>query len=264
VATAFADDALRLSTESDVAARSLAHDALGVVAMLRADFERSQELCTLAAEFHYPQGDLSLATAALAAVYRGDPATATKLLERAGTSPYALLQPSRQAFVLYVEGELAARGGDLERAIERYNSAIELGRSVGATFMQGIAMVGLVSAWGRTGRVVEALDGYRWLVDYWRRAGNWPQLWTTLRNLAVSLAEAGDFECATLVLAAADHADDASPVDATIAPEYESLRRRLADELGTEEYERIRRRAAALPRATVIDETLEAVVIARR
>jgi tetratricopeptide (TPR) repeat protein len=256
VAAGFAEDALRLADEDDLAARSLAYDGLGVVAMLRGEFERSQELCTRAAEIHQPLSDLSFATAALAAAYDGNPDTAAELLDRSRSAPAALGQQSRRAFVHYVEGEMAARGGELDLAIEHYATAIELGRSVDATFMQGIATVGLVSAWGRTGRISEALDGYRWLVDYWRRAGNWPQMWTTFRNLAGTLADAGKLESATFVLAAADHADDASPVDDTIAPEYEALRLRLADALGPDEYERIRRRVATLPRAAIVEEAL--------
>jgi ATP/maltotriose-dependent transcriptional regulator MalT len=256
VATGFAEDALRLAADDDVASRSLAFDGLGVAAMLRGEFERSQELCTKAAETHQPYGDLSLATAALAAVYRGDVATAVELLDRSRSSPAALVQLSRRAFVHYVEGEMAARGGDLNRATEQYATAIDLANSVDATFMRGIATVGLVSAWGRMGRVGEALDGYRWLVDYWRRAGNWPQMWTTFRNLASTFADAGDFASAAFVLSAADHAEDASPVDDAIAPEYEALRKRLADALGRDEYERIRRHAATLPRVTIVEEVL--------
>ena len=61
------------------------------------------------------------------------------------------------------------------------------------------------------GRVAEALDGYRDLVDYWERTGGWNQQWTTLRNLARLLGRLGDARTATLLDAAADRAPDAAP-----------------------------------------------------
>jgi hypothetical protein len=61
--------------------------------------------------------------------------------------------------------------------------------------------------------VFDALRGFRDVVDYWERAGNWTHQWTTLRNLAELLRTLGDAEPAALIDAAADAAPDAPPAD---------------------------------------------------
>jgi len=60
-----------------------------------------------------------------------------------------------------------------------------------------------------TGRVHDVLRGYRDVVDYFARTGNWTHLWTSLRNLAQLLRRLGDHEPAALLAAAADQAPDA-------------------------------------------------------
>lgn len=62
------------------------------------------------------------------------------------------------------------------------------------------------------GRFHEALDGYREVIDYFARNGNWTHLWVTLRNLADLLRRLGDNEPAALLDAAADRAPDAPAV----------------------------------------------------
>ncbi len=63
------------------------------------------------------------------------------------------------------------------------------------------------------GRVHDALRGYREVIDYFARTGNWTHLWATLRNLADLLRRLGDDEPAALLDAAADQAPDAPAVD---------------------------------------------------
>ena len=64
----------------------------------------------------------------------------------------------------------------------------------------------------------EALTGYREVIDYFARTGNWTHLWATLRNLASLLRRLGDEKTAALLDAAADGAPDA-PAD-THAPAH--------------------------------------------
>ena len=63
------------------------------------------------------------------------------------------------------------------------------------------------------GRIADALRGYRDVVDYFARTGNWPHLWPALRNLADLLRRIGDPDPAAVLDAAADHAPDAPAVD---------------------------------------------------
>ena len=84
----------------------------------------------------------------------------------------------------YVAGEIESIAGHAEAAERHYRRAVDLARGSGATFLVGVAAVGLVALRGTTGRVAEALRGYRDVVDYFARTGNWPHLWPALRNLA--------------------------------------------------------------------------------
>jgi tetratricopeptide (TPR) repeat protein len=111
-----------------------------------------------------------------------------------------------------VAGEIDNCAGRHEAAEGRYRHAIELGRTSGATFLVGIATVGLLALRARMGRIQEALRGYREVVDYFARTGNWTHQWVNLRNLADLLRRLGDAEVAALLDTAADAAPDAPAV----------------------------------------------------
>ncbi|HVM01687.1 MAG TPA: hypothetical protein VM263_03380, partial [Acidimicrobiales bacterium] len=181
--------------------------ALALVALTRGRLGAAVELGRRAADLA-PRPDQSLGVAALAAAYGGDVALGTEL---AGRLAAIATSPTLEGFAHYVAGEVAAVAGDVEGAEERYRRAIALGRRSGATFVEGIASVGLLTVRAAAGRVGEALDGYRGLLDYWERTGGWAQQWTTLRNLARLLRDLGDHDVAGLLDAAADAAPDAPP-----------------------------------------------------
>ncbi|GAA2858463.1 hypothetical protein GCM10010517_16910 [Streptosporangium fragile] len=70
----------------------------------------------------------------------------------------------------------------------------------------------LLAVRAAAGRAHQALGGYRDVIDYFARSGNWTHLWVTLRNLADLLRRLGDHEPAALIDAAADRAPDAPAV----------------------------------------------------
>jgi tetratricopeptide (TPR) repeat protein len=150
----------------------------------------------------------SLALAALGALYGGDVVRARELQDRAAALAVC---PTNKGFAAYVAGEIDNLDGQPERAETHYLAALEHFRTSGATFGTGITRVGLLSAYTRAGRVHDALRGFRDLVDYWQRAGNWTHQWTTLRNLADLLRTLDDPEPAAVIDAAADAAPDAPP-----------------------------------------------------
>ena len=76
-----------------------------------------------------------------------------------------------------------------------------------------MASVGLLAARAAAGQVSEALTGYREVVDYFARTGNWTHQWATLRNLADLLRRLGDEEAAELLDAASDRSPDAPARD---------------------------------------------------
>ncbi|MEV4920696.1 BTAD domain-containing putative transcriptional regulator [Streptomyces tirandamycinicus] len=152
----------------------------------------------------------NLGIAALATAYAGDPAEARRLNERGLAEA---VSPSMRAWGAYVAGEIDSLAGRGEAAEEWYVRAVETARGSGATFLVGVATVGLLSLRARTGRVREALGGYREVIDYFARNGNWTHLWVTLRNLAALLRRLGDDETAALIESAADRAPDAPAVE---------------------------------------------------
>jgi hypothetical protein len=116
----------------------------------------------------------------------------------------------------YVAGEIENLAGHPAEAERHYRHAVELARGSGATFIVGVASVGLLTVLTDAGRVPDALRGYRDVVAYFARTGNWPHLWPTLRNLAELLRRIGDPDPAALLDAAADQAPDAPPVNGQV------------------------------------------------
>jgi hypothetical protein len=166
---------------------------------------------------------------------------------------------SPRAFGHYTEAEIEA-GSDAETAAELYGRAIELARPAGASFVEGVASVGLVRLWSAGGRTRQALEGYRTLLTGWRRSGHWTQMWTTLRNLAVLLAGRGQVEAAALVVAAAEAAPEAATVTVdAVAAELAAVDERAAAELGPERLAQLRAEAVRLPRTEVVDAALLAI-----
>lgn len=170
------------------------------------------------------------------------------LLDRfAGTATTRTLE----AFHAYVAGEVANASGDASHAEAQYRRAVAAARSVGASFVDGIATVGLVSVHTATGRVPDALLGSRELIDHWERTGGWIQQWTTLRNLARLLATLGDDETALLLQLVADQAAESPGVVGTQTS--------VADRVAPSVIAQLRARAAATSRAQVLEVARHAI-----
>ncbi|MFC5947760.1 BTAD domain-containing putative transcriptional regulator [Pseudonocardia lutea] len=181
---------------------------LAVVALARGEFALTVEQSLVGAALGGEHREC-LGIAALAAAYGGDLDRARALDER-GTA--AAVSPSMRSWAAYVAGEIEGLAGDLTAAEAHYRTALRLARGAGATFLVGVASVGLLAVLARAGRVHEALRGYTRVVDGFARTGNWTHLWTTLRNLADLLRTLGDDRTANLIDAAADRAPDAPAV----------------------------------------------------
>jgi predicted ATPase/DNA-binding SARP family transcriptional activator len=182
---------------------------LSVVALARAAYDEAAEHALAAAALRFRTGEF-LGIAALALAYSGDEDRARALNAR-GLSD--AVSPSMLAWGAYVTGEIETAAGRRDRAEQHYVRAIDLARTSGATFLVGVASVGLLAAQAAAGGVSEALAGYREVVDYFARTGNWTHQWTTLRNLADLLRRLGDEHTAAQLDAAADGAPDAPARD---------------------------------------------------
>jgi predicted ATPase/DNA-binding SARP family transcriptional activator len=197
-----------LKSATDNIGSWLCLSALSVADLARGAFADAGKHAQAAARLSGRPAD-NLVVAALAATYAGDLGAARQLNEQVLA---AAVSPTSRSWCAYVAGEIESADGRGDLADGQYVRAIELAREAGATFTIGVATVGLLSVRVAAGRIPEALTGYREVIDYFDRAGNWTHQWTTLRNLAGLLRRLGDHEPADLLEAAANLAPDA-PAD---------------------------------------------------
>jgi tetratricopeptide (TPR) repeat protein len=209
-----ADEAIATAhPESQPAALSRAWSVSAVLAHFRGEFATARDAWLRAADSAGPEASAFVGSAALAAAYGGDPATARDLLDRARS---LVTCGSHRAFVAYVEGELRATTRP-EDAVSCYTEAIAEAARVGCSFVEGVARVSLASTRARIGDVAGAAEGFGYLIEFWRRTGHTTQLWTTARNAAELLATAGRPRVAAMLLVCADAAPGAATVDEEIA-----------------------------------------------
>jgi predicted ATPase/DNA-binding SARP family transcriptional activator len=209
-----ADEAIAAGDpDTHLAALSRAWSVHAVVAHFRGDFTAARDAWLRAAPGAGAEASAFVGSAALAAAYSGDPATARRLLDRARS---LVVCGSHRAFVAYVEGELRATTRP-EESIPYYVEAIADACRVGCNFVEGVARVSLASTRARIGDVSGAAEDFGYLIAFWRRTGQPTQLWTTARNAAEVLAAAGRPRTAALLLVCADAEPGAAAVDEEIA-----------------------------------------------
>jgi hypothetical protein len=158
---------------------------------------------------------------------------------------------SHRAFAAYVEGEMLTTE-DVAGALACYGRAIEGARHTGATFVEGVARVARASALTSAGDLAGAADEFRSLLMSWHRSGQTTQLWTTARNAAALLADAGRRRTAGLLLVCADAQPGAARVSPSIARYSTRTYLPLDELLDAGEVAEVRAQAAALGPAGVL------------
>jgi predicted ATPase/DNA-binding SARP family transcriptional activator len=216
-AEALVDESVRIAgPDPDPVQVHAAWSARGSVAHFRGDFTKAREYWLRSGEGRTVMSGAWIGSAALATAYGGDPVGARELLDRAHAALARIGCRSHLAFLAYVQGELLV-STDPEAALPYYVEAVEAAREVGSTFVEGVASVGLASARTRLGDVAGAAGGFGYLLDFWRRTGQLTQLWTTARNAAGLLAEAGREHAAALIVLVAETQPGAAAVSPAIA-----------------------------------------------
>ena len=233
---------------TDPATACSCHNAMANAALSGGEFETAGEHWERAAEYSNNPGP-QLAAAALAAGYRGDPGAAAVLLDRAWAQLLRRPSQSGRAFTAYTAAEIA---DDPETATRHYTEAIAEARASGARFVEGVALVGLASTLSGRDEIDLAAAIYADLIDYWYRTGNLTQLWTTIRNVAVLLVDAGDLEVAVSLFAAADAAHSASVVAGSPAQRTLTAESQIAQGLDSTRAGAARDRARRLATADVM------------
>ena len=204
-ATELAESARACATDDEGRGRALL--SASVTRLSQGDFRSAADLALAAGE-STARPEHSKLVAALATAYLGD----LEAAEAINTPARPAAGITQQAEWEYTAAELASIAGRYDEAEGHYRRARELAHEVGSSFVAGLASVGLLTIFRSTGRHHEALRGYRDVLGYWQRAGNWIQVWITVRNVAELLIELDDTETANTLLMAAERAPGAPAV----------------------------------------------------
>jgi hypothetical protein len=114
-----------------------------------------------------------------------------------------------------------------------------------------------VAAAIRAGDPTTALRRLPGLLRLWQQTGSWIQQWTTLRTLAVLLADLGVDEPAAVILGAAEQEPGAAVVAASEAPPWNTRVGQLKARMGPERFARAAAQGAAMARAQVVEFALQ-------
>ncbi len=163
----------------------------------------------------------------------GDPVAGTSYAAEADAAAQRSASPTAMAQAAYATG-LAMATVDPDAAIECLDRSAELAGSVGNRWMRAFAMT--EAMWLRAGRgeTVEALRGYRHVVETWFQGGDWANQWLSLRHLAGILARLDRDEEAAVLFGsvAAAGASTALPISPSGADELGDVAGALAQRLG--------------------------------
>lgn len=192
----------------------------------------------------------------LAHVYRGDPAAAAAAAVDLAAVADESGSPTMRAWAAYAHGEALVDAAPGE-AVPRLEQAVEHARSAGNPFIEGVALVSLASAAGRTGDTGRALGLFGEVITHWRRRGDHTHQLTTLRNLVDLLARTRPDEAAAVLYGAVT--DAANPTFGAEAERLAAAWRQLEHSLGVEGAREAAARGQELSAAQAVDEALAAV-----
>ncbi|WP_307843227.1 BTAD domain-containing putative transcriptional regulator [Arthrobacter sp. MSA 4-2] len=192
-----------------------------------------------------------LADIALARLYSGDVEGARKAVTPCIRLAAAVGCPAGRSFALFVDGEVALVD-DPDRAATALEEAVAAARTVKAGYVEGIAMVSLLSGAMRGRDYARALAAFPVVIEHWHRAGMWVQQWTTLRLLAELLADLDQPRPAVVLLSAAGSAPEASVIGGPEADRAEERWTHLARRLGPADTARCAAMGSALTRSEAI------------
>jgi predicted ATPase len=181
----------------------------------------------------------------LLATYGNDPARGVELARAAQSAARAVRNPLMLALTVYAEGE-ALMPTEPEQALAALDEAIAIARSVDARFVEGVAGVSAISLRARYGDARGALCEFRDLVEQWRRAQHWTQLWTTMRTVAEALVRAGSLEAAAVLVGAIVDAERGAPAFGDDAARLAAVAARAEEELGPDRAAAARARGRAM------------------
>jgi predicted ATPase/DNA-binding SARP family transcriptional activator len=210
--------------------------------------ERAESLRELAAGYRVEPH----ITHALLSCAHDDLEAARRSLSIALTGSEAANAEAARAFALYACGEVEARH-DPARGASAFREAAAEADRIGAAHISQVSRLALFAVLVRQGHHEEALGLAVPLLQDVRRAGAWPQVWTTLRIAAELLAAHGRREDSVFLLSAAEAAPTSPPLIGEDVGRYALLSEVLGRHLDGDVIARIRDLAAGMPRSQVVD-----------
>jgi len=149
------------------------------------------------------------------------------------------------AYAWYGAAEAAAPV-DEDLALVRARRALDEAAATGAWFVTGVAGALTASIGARSGDPNDAAETYRWLLPWWRRAGEWSVLWNVLRSMAILLERLDRPEASALLLGAVTADTGGHAVFGDDARRLHQLAVRLDRRLGPDVAAAIRAEGASL------------------
>jgi predicted ATPase/DNA-binding SARP family transcriptional activator len=250
LARALADRALTHVSGPDDERRMFGLRLSGMVSLyvgrLEDGYRDHAEMLRLARLHDHPyETGMALLGLAQARTYAGAPEEGLAFAEEQHRVVQPLGNPSMLALAWYDQAEALATL-EPDRAIEQYQQAIALADSAGATFVEGIALVGLASLLGRSGDPGTALPLFGSIVDRWRQMGVWTHQWTTLRNLVQLLVRIESWESAAVLSGAINAQSADAQAFGADAERMRTATERIADRLGTSNWAEANGRGALM------------------
>lgn len=202
--------ASRAVTSSDPRIAGSALDTLCNLGLYTGDLESARTHARALTELGVRVGDRTLQTFGvvgdvLSSVYGGRPADGQLVLD--GYDSASGLAPTCAAWIAYVDGELLTAFGRHGEAIQRFETAIRLGSSVGSRYVTDVAEASSLAAAARSGDVMTALVAFRPLLAEYRRMRRDSHGITTIRNLIEALVRAERYQPAMELLGTVSRPD---------------------------------------------------------
>ena len=232
--------------------------AANIIALFRGDTVRAEQLAqeALAVADSPLWQTILLGDVVLARLYGGQPTAAQAALPAVVRRAREVGAPTALAWASFLEGEVLLVT-DPTAAVGPLREAVVGARAVGTAYVEGVAMVSLLSAAVRSGDHGVAVTTFPDAVRHWQRSGMWVQQWTTLRLLAELLVDLDVLEPAAVLLGAAEADADAPRLSGPDVDRARVLAAALQRSRGAADAARLRARGAALTRREVLDLALD-------
>ncbi len=193
--------------------------------------------------------------------FAGRGAAALDLANRAVASARESENPSTIAWALFGRA-VATELVDVEYAEALFDDSLARARSVENHWIEALCTTRLASVRRRHGSLRDAMTMVLALLDTWERAGHRSHLWSALRQAALCLADAGDFETAVVLNHAASAAEFALPLLPADTEDLAAAFDKLRLSVGEDQMRRWEDRAEGLDQAEAMRTARDRLAIA--